>query len=186
MENLTSYHCDKILSLLTQGSCLKLLHFEQFDASWKSFLYSLPKGVMSFILRSFIDCLPALTALKRMNKRSTTLCIHCNNHETIHHILNCCSIHLNQGRCTWRHKSVLQHRVLALGSAFSSVNSPPQIYADLAGHLSSDSTIPSHLLPTTQRTYLVLLFPNRKIYIVELSIPFESKIDSARTRKSNH
>ena len=33
---------------------------------------------------------------------------------------------------------------------------------------------------------LVLLSPNRKIHIVEPSIPFESDLDSARTRKSNH
>ena len=32
-ENLTSYHYDKIQSLLTQGSLLKLLHLEQTDAS---------------------------------------------------------------------------------------------------------------------------------------------------------
>ena len=141
---------------------MKLLHLEQTDASWISFFYSLPKSVISFVSRSFIDCLPSLAALKRMNKRSTTRCIHCNNRETLHHILNCCSICLYQGRYTWQHNSVLQHLVLALGSAFSSVNSPPQIYADLPGHLSSASTIPSHILPTTQRTYLVLLFPNRK------------------------
>ena len=84
-ENLTSYHYDKMQSLLTQGSFLKLLHLEQTDASWKSFLYSLPKDVMSFVLRSFIDCLPSLAALKCMSKRSTTCCIHCNNHETLHH-----------------------------------------------------------------------------------------------------
>ena len=60
----------------------------------------------------------------------------------------------------------------------------PQIYADLPGYLSStDSTIPSHILPTSQRPDLVLLFPNRKIYIIELTIPFESNLDNAHTRK---
>ena len=121
---------------------------------------------MSFVLRSFIDCLPSLAALKRMNKRSTTRCIHCNNHETLHHVLNCCSIYLNQGRYTWRHNSVLQHLVLALGSAFSPVNSPPQIYINLPGYLSSDSTNPSHIPSTTERPNLVLLFPHRKTFIV--------------------
>ena len=114
---------------------MKLLHLEQSNTSWKSFLYSLPKGVMSFVLRSFIDCLSSLAALERMNKRSTTRCFHCNNHETLHHILNCCSIYLNQGRYTWRHKAVRQYFVFALVSAFSSVNSLPQIYADLPGNI---------------------------------------------------
>ena len=134
MENFTSYQNDNILCLLTQGSFLKLLHLEQTDTSWTSFLYCLSKSVMSFVLGSFIDCLPSLAALKRMNKRSTTRCIHiCNNHETLHLILNCCSVYLNQGHYTWWHNSVLQHFVLALGWDFSFVNSPPdpQNYAAL-------------------------------------------------------
>ena len=114
---------------------------------------------MSFVLRSFIDCLPSLAALKRMKKRS--LCPHRHNHETLHHILNFCSVFLNQGRYTWRHNSVLNHLVLALGSAYSASDTPPQICADLPGRLSlSNSTIPSHVLPTSLRPDLVLLFPN--------------------------
>ena len=50
---------------------------------------------------------------------------------------------------------------------------------------SSDSTIPSHVLPTSLRPDLVLLFPNRKIDILELTIPFETNISSVRLRKSN-
>ncbi len=184
-ENLTSSHNDKIQTLLTQGSFLKLLHLEKTDASWKSFIYSLPKGVMSFVIRSHIDCLPSLAALKRMKKRTTTHCPHCKNHETLHHILNCCSAFLHQGRYTWRHNSVLKHLVLALGSAYSSCNSPPQIIADLPGHLSSDSTIPSHILPTSQRPDLVLLFPNKTIFVIELTVPFDTNIYAACSRKTD-
>ena len=140
---------------------------------------------MSFVLRSFINCLPSQAALK--HEKSSSLCLHCNNHKTLHHILNFCSVFLNQGRYTWRHNSVLNHLVLALGSAYSASDTP-QIFADLPGHLSSsDSTIPSHVLPTSIRPDLVLLFPpNRKIYILELTVPFETNISSARLRKSNH
>ena len=146
-----SSHNDKIQSLTIQRLFLKLLHLEQTDPSWKSFLFSLPKGAISFVLRSFIDCLPSLAALKRMNKRTTTRCPHCNNHETLHHILNSRSVFLNQGRYTWWHNSVLLH--LALGSAYSSLNSPSQIYADLPGHLSStESSIRSRTHSTNAST----------------------------------
>ena len=95
-------------------------------------------------------------------------------------------IGLSQGRYTWRHNSVLNHLVLALGSAYSASDTPPQIFADLPCHLSSsDSTIPSHVLPTSLRSDLVLLFPYRKIFILELTVPFETNISSARLRKSN-
>ena len=120
-----------------------------------------------------------------MKKRSS-LCPHCNNHETLHHILNFCSVFLNQRRYTWHHNSVLNHLVFALGSAYSASDTPPQIFADLPGHLSSsNSAIPSHVLPTSLCPDLVLLFPNRKIYILELTVPFETNISSARLRKSN-
>ena len=37
------------------------------------FIPSLPRGVMSFVLHSFIDCLPSLAALKRMKKDLSVL-----------------------------------------------------------------------------------------------------------------
>ena len=63
----------KIHPLLVQGSFQKLLHLENSDSDWLSFVYSLPRGVMSFVLRSFIDCLPSLAALKRMKKDLSVL-----------------------------------------------------------------------------------------------------------------
>ena len=127
---------------------------------------------------------PPLLLLNGWKKRTTTRCTHCNNHETLHHILNSCSVFLNRGRSTWWYNSILQHLALALGSAYSSLNSAPQIYADLPGYLSStDSTVPSHILPTSQHPNFFLLFPNRKIYIIELTTPFESNFINAHTRQ---
>ena len=40
-----------------------------------------------------------------------------------------------------------------------------------------------HMLPTSQSPDPVLLFPNRKIYIIELTIHFESNLDNAHTRE---
>ena len=75
--------------------------------------------------------------------------------------------------------------LLCFRHSSSASDIPPQIFADLPGHLSSsNSTIPSHVLPTSLRPDLVL-FPNQKIYILELTVPFETNILSARLRKSN-
>ena len=68
-DNRTSFYVEKIRPLLVQGSFLKLLHLENSDSDWLSFVYSLPWGYMSFVLRSFIDCLPSMAALKRMKKK---------------------------------------------------------------------------------------------------------------------
>ena len=85
-NNLTSFYEEKFRPLLVQGSFLKLSHLENSDSDWLSLVYSLPRGL----------CL---------KKRFSSLCPHCNNRETLHHILNFCSVFLNQGRYTWRHNS---------------------------------------------------------------------------------
>ena len=75
------------------------------------------------------------------------------------------------------------HLVLALGSAYSSVDPSPQIFADLPGHLPADSisTPPFDiLLPTSQRP--VLIFPYRKIDRVDLTVPFDSNLDVTPSR----
>ena len=119
---------------------------------------------MSFVLCSYIDCLPSLASLKRMQKRSSTSCSHCCNHQILHHILNHCSVFLSQGPHTWRYNSVLNHLVLALGSAYSNSNNPPQNFADLRNCLSpSGSTMPSDILCTTQSPDLVLIFPDKNL-----------------------
>ena len=144
-------------------------------------------GFLLFIpsLGGYVFCTPIFYRLssfsdyvKTYEKISSSLWPHCNNHETLHHILSFSSVFLSQGRYTWRHNSVLntRHLVLALGSAYSAFDTPraPQIFADLPSHLSSsDSTIPTHVLPTSLRPDLVLLFPYQKIYILELTVPLK-------------
>ena len=47
-----------IKTLIKQGKFLELTHVERNDATWKSFLFNLPKGTMKFLLNSSIDTLP--------------------------------------------------------------------------------------------------------------------------------
>ena len=48
-------HCQ---SLIKQGKFLELTQLERTDATWKSFIYNLPKVTMKFVLNSSIDTLP--------------------------------------------------------------------------------------------------------------------------------
>ena len=57
-DNLLEVYNDKIQPLLTQGPFLKLLHLEASDPDWKSFLYSLPQGKMSFFAATSTACPP--------------------------------------------------------------------------------------------------------------------------------
>ena len=110
-QNRTVFWRDYIKPLVQQGNLLKLVQLKKSDLTWKSIIYDLPRGVLSFAVRSSIDYLPTFNNLKTWGKRTQTKCKLCGNHETLNHVLNHCSVPLNQGRYTWRHNSVLKHVV---------------------------------------------------------------------------
>ena len=94
----SDYWRDYIRPLIQQGRLLEFISIEQSDLTWRSIIYNLPKGVLSFAVRSSIDFLPTLSNLKCWGKRTNTHCQLCKNHESLCHVLNNCSVSLNQGR----------------------------------------------------------------------------------------
>ena len=50
---------ERIHSLSKQGNLMKLLEEEESDLTWRSAMYGLPKGLLSFAARAAIDCLPS-------------------------------------------------------------------------------------------------------------------------------
>ena len=93
-----------IKPLVQQGNLLKLIKAENVDFTWKSIIYNLPWGVLSFAVHFSIDFLPTFSNLKTWGKRAQTKCRFCGNQETFTHIPNSCSVSLNQGRFTWNHE----------------------------------------------------------------------------------
>ena len=65
---------DHVKNLVKQGNFLKLTHTEQNDASWKSYIFNLPKGTMKFLLNASIDTLPTKVNLKQWGKISNDKC----------------------------------------------------------------------------------------------------------------
>ena len=49
---------EHVQKLVKQGKFLELSKLEHNDATWKSFIYNLPKGTMKWLLNSSIDTLP--------------------------------------------------------------------------------------------------------------------------------
>ena len=95
-----------IQSLVKQGKFLEIIHLEKTDATWQSFIYTLPKGTMKFVLNSSIDTLPTKVNLKQWVKLTNDKCF-CGRRQTLNHILNCCDRSLNEGRYTFRHDNIL-------------------------------------------------------------------------------
>ena len=171
----------KVGKLTMQGDFAKLLIEEKENVTWQSWIRNVPRGVLSFALKSSTNTLPTPDNLVRWGKRRLAKCPLCSNHGTLEHILNFCSISLTQGRLTWRHDSVLNHLTRSI------LQDKPdniEIFCDLPGFDLNGSTIPPDILVTTSRPDLVIINrAEKKIFLLELTCSFESNSASAHARK---
>ena len=168
-----------IKGLVTQGRFLEILALEESQLTWKSTMYNLPRGILQFAINASIDTLATNANLKRWSKKSNAKCSLCEKRETLHHTLNNCDTMLE--RYTWRHNSILSYMYNTIkGSVSDEIN----IYVDLPFQHEGASTIPLHIAITKQKPDLVVINNTQKhITIMELSVPFESNIDSTHNRK---
>ncbi len=91
---------------------------------------------------------------------------------------------LEQGRYTWRHDSVLN--ILFQSLKLKTSNSDIDVFCDLPEQYPGISTIPNDIIITNQKPDIVILDrKNRKVTLVELTIPFERNINKAQIRKED-
>ena len=175
---------EHVKKLLKQGNFLEMSKCEQTDATWKSFIYNLPRGTMKWLLNSSIDTLPTKVNLKIWGKVNNEKCF-CGQRQTLNHILNCCVVSLNQGRFTYRHDSILNYIKGCLD------NSKYTCYVDIEGHQTQGGgTIPPEITVTTLKPDIVIIDKKAKsLEIFELTVPGESRISIAhniKLRKYQH
>ena len=70
-----------VSELLKQGKILELSQMEKNDATWKGYIFNLPRGTMKFLLNAAIDTLPTRVHLKLWGKMSNDKC-RCGRRET--------------------------------------------------------------------------------------------------------
>jgi hypothetical protein len=136
-----------------------LLQAESEGITWKSYMWNLPSGILTFALNASIDTLPTFTNLKRWGKRASVNCYLCGNtvKQTLFHVLVHCNHTMDQGRMTWRHDSVLNHIAGYLKSALESLHTV-EVYCDLEGlQAPGGGSIPASVMAQTQRPDLVIL-----------------------------
>jgi len=169
-------------SLVVQGRFLTANECMNEDINFKSIIHDLPRNVAKFLTNACIDTLPTNSNLLRWKKRNSPACKLCGNKETLLHVLNNCKLMLNQGRYTWRHNSVLNFIYNALKPKESNL----EFHVDLPGSLTGISTIPIDIVITLQRPDLVIIDRKKnKVYVIELTIPFDINVNDAHKRKSN-
>ena len=169
---------DHVNTLIKQGHFLKLTKLEQTDATWKSFIYNLPRSTMKWALNSSIDTLPTKVNLKLWGKRVNDKCF-CGQRQTLNHVLNCCNQSLDQGRYTARHDSILNFISQCLDSK------KYKCFIDLEGHQTqSGGTIPPSILVTTLKPDIVIVDRQAKtVKIFELTVPGETRLEVAHRLK---
>ena len=144
-------------------------------------VYNLPKGILPFALKATTNTLNTPDNLRRWGKKKLANCSLCGNHCTLLHILNYCSVSLNQRRYDWRHDSIVN---LLTSTLLEGKPSDIDIYSDIEGYKINGGTIPGDILCTLERPDIVLVErKSRKITLLELTCSFESNIDAAHLRK---
>ena len=169
-----------IHTLVKQGKFLELTQLEQTDATWKSYIYNLPKGTMKFVLNASLDTLPTKANLSLWGKRTNNKC-RCGVKETTNHVLNCCVLALNEGRFTFRHDSVLHYIASCLDTA------KYDCYVDIPGHQHPNGgTLPPEVAVSTLKPDIVIVDKKKKsVAVFELTCPAEHRIATAHTLKAN-
>ena len=110
----------------------------------------------------------------RWKKKDNSLCFSCLQPQTLQHAVSGCKIHLKEGRYNWRHDSILK----TLADFIISVNKQVEIYVDLDLPGS-----PSIVTGESERPDIVITLKD-KIYIIELTVGFETRIKDNAQRKN--
>ena len=156
-------------------------NLESTDLAWKSTMFNLPKGVLSFATRAVIDVLPTPVNLCQWGKHTHDTCNLCGSKCTLHHILNYCQTSLEQGRYTFRHNNIVRYLVKFL---VSNATNNIKIYSDIKGYTVNGGTIPSSIIPTQEKPDIVVVNAvEHHVTLIELSVPYETNITKARQRK---
>ena len=168
---------DKLHTQLTcQGSFftnITKFSLSQLTKIWSACQSNLPKNIFNFTVRYINNSLPTRQNLARWGLSPTSDCSRCLAPETLLHVVAGCQSYLE--RFTWRHDSVLNFLATNLQTVSGS-----HLYVDLPGYKS-----PSIITGDTYRPDLLLLTSTGTLYIVELTVGFESNLQKNVERKKS-
>ena len=156
-----------ISSILLYGS-------KQTRSLWTMVHCNMPKNIFNFIVKYMNNTLATKKNLCKGSLSTTSACSFCFQSETLQHVVSSCNSNLQDGRYTWSHNSVL----LNIARTFSSVANS-SLYANLPNFPS-----PSLITGDSLRPDLILVLNNASIYVLELTVGFESNIAVNSDRKA--
>ena len=141
---------------------------------WTKVHCNMPRNIFNFIVKYINNTLPTKKNLCKWSLSPTSACSFCFQSETLQHVVSSCKSYLQDGRYTWRHNSVLLHLAKTLSSVVNST-----LYADLPFFPS-----PSLITGDSLRPDLVLVSNSSCVYLLEVTVGFESNIQINSDRKA--
>ena len=175
LKSIHDEHEDRLkYHIISQGSFFSNIienSSSKINAVWSLAQHNLPKNIFNLTIRYINNSLPTCKNLVKWGMSSTSDCLFCLLDENLLHVVSGCNTYLVQCRYTWRRDSILNFLALS----FQSVRNPV-IYADLPGFIN-----PSAMTGDNFRPDLLLVLPKKCLYILELTVGFESNI-----RKNSH
>ena len=120
------------------------------------------------------NTLPTSKNLYKWSLSDSPSCSFCLHPETLQHVVSSCKSCLEDGRYTWHHNSVLLH----IANSFSSLQRC-RLFVDLPSFPS-----PSLITGDSLRPDLALISPDNTLYILELTVGFETNIEVNNKRKA--
>ena len=163
--------------LFSQGSFFRNmieLSLSSLNSLWSSAQSKLPTNIFNFSVKYINNTLPTQVNLHRWGLSSSSDCSFCLVHESLLHVVSGCKVYLQQGRYTWRHDSIL----LFIAKSFQSLQLA-KIFADIPGYIS-----PSVLTGDDLRPDLLISISEEWLYILELTVGFESNLSTNAERKA--
>ena len=142
---------------------------------WNRMSELMSANTYKFARKALILSLPVNNNLKRWNKIKSDSCHLCKNKQTQLHVLNNCSVSVNEGRYTWRHDSVLWTMLYYINQL---QNKGYKVFADVQGYPSTSELFSNHRPD-------IALKKNDEIVSIELTICFETNIIKSREYKVN-
>ena len=161
--------------LISEGSFFSFIIYQSLlclNSVRSSVQSKMPKNIFNFTVRYIHNTLPTQSNLTKLGISSSSDCSFCLTPKTFLHIVAGCKSYLDQGRFIWRHDSVLKF----IAKSLTAVNG--KIYSDLPEYLN-----PSIITGDKFRPDFPFIFPSNHLYILELTISYESNLSTNSLRK---
>ena len=143
------------------------------NSIWSEAQSHRPKNIYNFAIRFINNSLPTRKNMARWGLSQSPDCSFCRNPESLLHVVAGCQQYLD--RFTWGHDSILNFIAMSLQPV---INVHSSLYADVNGFLN-----PSIITGENYRPDLLFLIHSKCLYVLELTVCFESNLNNNAVRK---